>query len=103
VVGATEQPFSWALGAEYRRPVDRFGIEALLMRPTDFEGMELEEGMVRKIAISVGAVGVFVALVVGVGTSFNDGGLGSTGGLALVAAITVFVLAMAAIGLFLAQ
>ena len=65
--------------------------------------MELEEGMVRKIAISVGAVGVFVALVVGIGTSFDDGGLGSTGGLALVASIAAFILVMAGVGLFLAD
>ena len=65
--------------------------------------MELEEGMVRKIAISVGAVGVFVALVVGIGTVYNDGGLGSDGGLALVATIAVFILAMAGVGLFLAD
>jgi hypothetical protein len=65
--------------------------------------MELEEGMVRKIAISVGAVGVFVALVVGVGASFDDGGLGSTGGLALVAIIALFVVVMAAVGLVLAD
>ncbi|GAB6860885.1 hypothetical protein ACFR97_00250 [Haloplanus litoreus] len=65
--------------------------------------MELEEGMVRKIAISVGAVGVFVALVVGIGTSFNDGGLGSAGGLALVASIAAFILVMAGVGLFLAD
>jgi len=65
--------------------------------------MELEEGMVRKIAISVGAVGVFVALVVGIGTIYNDGGLGSTGGLALIATIAVFILAMAGVGLLLAD
>jgi hypothetical protein len=65
--------------------------------------MELDEGMVRKIAISVGAVGVFVALVVGIGASFNDGGLGSTGGLALVAAMVLFVVVMAGVGLFLAR
>jgi uncharacterized membrane protein len=65
--------------------------------------MELEEGMVRKIAISVGAVSVFVALVVGIGTSYNDGGLGSTGGLALVATIAVFILVMAGVGIFLAE
>ena len=65
--------------------------------------MELDEGMVRKIAISVGAVGVFVALVVGIGASFDDGGLGSTGGLALVAAMVLFVVVMAGVGLFLAR
>jgi len=65
--------------------------------------MELEEGMGRKIAISVGAVGVFVALVVGIGTMFNDGGFGSAGGLALVSAIVVFILLMAGVGLFLSD
>ncbi|WP_251331219.1 DUF7472 family protein [Haloplanus pelagicus] len=65
--------------------------------------MELEEGMARKIAISVGAVAVFVALVVGIGTGFNDGGLGPAGGLALVASIAAFILVMAGVGLFLAD
>jgi hypothetical protein len=65
--------------------------------------MELEEGMVRKIAISVGAVGLFVAVVVGIGTAYNDGGLGSAGGLALVGSIVLFILAMAGVGLFLAR
>ncbi|WP_049937536.1 DUF7472 family protein [Haloplanus natans] len=63
--------------------------------------MELEEGMVRKIAISVVAVGVFVAFVVGIGTTYNDGGLGSSGGLALVGAIVLFILLMAGVGLLL--
>jgi hypothetical protein len=65
--------------------------------------MELEEGMVRKIAISVAAVGVFVAFVVGIGTTFNDGGLGSTGGLALVGAIVLFILLMAGVGFLLSD
>jgi len=65
--------------------------------------MELEEGMVRKIAISVGAVGLFVALVAGIGITFNDGGMGSTGGLALVGTIVVFILVMAGVGIFLAD
>jgi len=63
--------------------------------------MELEEGMVRKIAISVAAVGVFVACVVGIGTVYNDGGMGSTGGLALVGSIALFVLVMAGVGFVL--
>jgi len=65
--------------------------------------MELEEGMVRKIAISVAAVGLFVAFVVGIGTTYNDGGLGSTGGLALVGSIVLFVVLMAGVGLFLSR
>lgn len=65
--------------------------------------MELEEGMGRKIAISVGAVGLFVAVVVGIGTAYNDGGLGSAGGLALVGSIILFILVMAGVGLFLGR
>jgi peptidoglycan/LPS O-acetylase OafA/YrhL len=65
--------------------------------------MELEEGMVRKIAISTGAVAIFVALIVGIGTTYNDGGLGSTGGLALVASIAVFILVMAVVGFLLSD
>jgi hypothetical protein len=65
--------------------------------------MELEEGMVRKIAISVGAVGVFVAVVVGIGSAYNDGGLGASGGLALVGAIILFILLMAVVGLVLSD
>lgn len=65
--------------------------------------MELEEGMVRKIAISVAAVGIFVAVVVGIGTVYNDGGLGSAGGLALVGSIALFILVMAGVGLVLSR
>ncbi|AZH27021.1 DUF7472 family protein [Haloplanus aerogenes] len=65
--------------------------------------MELEEGMVRKIAISAGAVGLFVAAVVGIGTTYNDGGLGSAGGLALVGSIVLFILVMAGVGFLLAD
>lgn len=65
--------------------------------------MELEEGMVRKIAISVAAVGVFVAAVVGIGSAYNDGGLGSTGGLALVGSIVLFILVMAGVGFVLSE
>jgi hypothetical protein len=63
--------------------------------------MELEEGMVRKILISVAAVAAFVAAILFVGVTYNDGGLGSTGGLVLVAAIAVFVLVMAGVGVLL--
>jgi hypothetical protein len=59
--------------------------------------MELEEEMVRKIAISVAAVGVFVAFVVGIGTTYDDGGLG----FALVGAIVLFILLMAGVGFVL--
>jgi hypothetical protein len=60
--------------------------------------MELQEGMPRKIAISFVAVAVFVGLVFGIGTTFGDSGLGPTGGLAMVAAIVLFIFLMAGVG-----
>ena len=63
--------------------------------------MDLEEGMVKKIVVSVVTVAVFVGIVLFIGVTYNDGGLGSTGGLALVATIGLFVLVMAAVGVFL--
>jgi hypothetical protein len=65
--------------------------------------MDLEEGMLRKIAVSVAAVVLFVAAILLVGLTYNEGGLGSVGGLALIGTIVAFILAMAAIGAFLAD
>ncbi|MFB6122118.1 MAG: hypothetical protein ABEJ78_01485 [Haloferacaceae archaeon] len=65
--------------------------------------MELEEGMVQKIVVSVLAVGVYVALILGIGVTYNHDGLGATGGLALTGSIALFVLAMAGVGLFLSD
>lgn len=64
--------------------------------------MELEAEMRRKIAVSVVAVGVFIALIVGIGAAFPDG-LGGTGGLALVGSIVLFILVMAGVGVFLSR
>ncbi|MEF8819520.1 MAG: hypothetical protein V5A31_13880 [Haloferacaceae archaeon] len=63
--------------------------------------MELEEGMPRKIGLSVGVVLVFIVGMVGIGLQFNDNGLTETGGLALVAAMVLFIFAFAAVGLLL--
>jgi multisubunit Na+/H+ antiporter MnhB subunit len=63
--------------------------------------MELEEGMRRKIVVSVVAVSVFIGLILGIGATFNSGGLGSTGGLALVGSVVLFILVMAGAGVFL--
>ena len=66
--------------------------------------MELEEGMGRKIAVSVAAVVGFIAAILGIGTRYySDGSLGSGGGMALVASIAFFVLAMAVIGVWLSR
>lgn len=63
--------------------------------------MELEEGMPRKIGLSVAVVLVFIVGFVWIGLQFNDNGLTATGGLALVAAVVLFILSFAAVGLLL--
>ena len=65
--------------------------------------MELEEGMGLKIGLSVAVVGIFIVLMVGIGTTFDGGDLGSTGGLALVGSILLFVLAMGVVGAWLSR
>ncbi|SFR33413.1 DUF7472 family protein [Halogeometricum limi] len=63
--------------------------------------MALEAEMRRKILVSVVAVGFFIALIVGVGATYNDGGLAGSGGLVLVGTIALFVLVMAVVGFLL--
>lgn len=65
--------------------------------------MALEAEMRRKILVSVVTVTAFIGVIVGIGVTFDDGGLGSAGGLALVASIVLFVLLMAAVGVFLSR
>ncbi|MFB6155307.1 MAG: hypothetical protein ABEJ22_05380 [Haloferacaceae archaeon] len=65
--------------------------------------MELDEEMRRKIGLSVAVVGFFVVLLVGIGVTFDGGDLGTGGGLALVGSILLFVLAMGAVGVWLAK
>lgn len=62
--------------------------------------MDIDDDVVREIAISGAAVGVFVALIIAIGVTFS-GGLGQAGGLALVGAIALFILVMAAVGFVL--
>ncbi|ESS06579.1 MAG: hypothetical protein A07HB70_01300 [uncultured archaeon A07HB70] len=63
--------------------------------------MELEEGMLRKVGLSVTVVLVFIAAFVGIGLQFSNDGLSPTGGLALVAGVVLFILSFAAVGLLL--
>jgi len=65
--------------------------------------MEIDAEMRRKIALSVGVVLGFVAILLGIGVRFGGQELAATGGLALVAAIVLFVLVMAVIGLYLSR
>ncbi|MFB6160894.1 MAG: hypothetical protein ABEJ61_06915 [Haloferacaceae archaeon] len=63
--------------------------------------MDLEEGMPRKIGLSVGVAALFTLALVVIGVRYNHDGLGSEGGLALVATIVLFVLVMAGVGVYL--
>jgi hypothetical protein len=64
--------------------------------------MEIERETMLEIAVSVGAVVVFVALIIGIGVTYGGRGLSSQGGVALLAAMAGFVFLMTGIGYFLA-
>jgi len=67
--------------------------------------MEIDGEMVRQVALSVGAVAVFVAAAVAVSTTHGETATGTdltpTGGLALVGVLALFIAAMAIAGLWL--
>lgn len=66
--------------------------------------MEIEEGMGRKIVLSIVAVVLFIASFVVVGTTFGSAdGLTETGGLALLGALVGFILLMGALGVYFAS
>ncbi|GAB7014317.1 DUF7472 family protein [Halolamina salina] len=66
--------------------------------------MDIEEGMGRKIVLSIAAVALFIVSFVVVGTTFGvDGGLSATGGLAMLGSLTGFILLMGALGLYFAS
>jgi len=64
--------------------------------------MDIDEEMRRQTVVSLLAVGLFLASLIGIGVVFDGAeGLPSDGALALVGALAGFVLLMAAVGLFL--
>lgn len=66
--------------------------------------MEIDEEMRRQTVVSLAAVGLFLASLIGIGVVFDGaGGLSSSGALALVGALAGFVLLMAVIGLLLVR
>ncbi|QKY20812.1 hypothetical protein B4589_010635 [Halolamina sp. CBA1230] len=66
--------------------------------------MDIEEGMGRKIVLSIVAVVLFIVSFVVVGTTFGvDGELTETGGLAMLGALVGFILLMGALGLYFAS
>lgn len=64
--------------------------------------MDIERETIVEIVVSVGAVGLFVAVLVGIGDAYNQGGLSADGGIALVGAIVAFVIGMSIVGIGLA-
>lgn len=65
--------------------------------------MELDAEARRQIVLAVGAVGFFIALIVAIGAAFSGEALATTGALALVGAIALFVLVMGVVGVYLAR
>jgi len=64
--------------------------------------MNIDEEMRRQTVVSLIAVGLFLASLIGIGVVYNGAeGLPSNGALALVGALAGFVLLMAVIGLVL--
>jgi polyferredoxin len=57
----------------------------------------------REILVGAGSVGLFIALLVGVGMTYGNGGLTQTGALAVVGVIVVFVLVMTGVGLWMSR
>jgi len=57
----------------------------------------------REILVGAGSVAVFIALLVGVGMTFGNGGLTQTGALAVVGVIVLFVLLMSGVGLWMSR
>lgn len=64
--------------------------------------MDFERGRLIELVVSVTIVGLFIGLLIAVGTQFGQDGLSADGGLALVGAILLFILVMAGVGLGLA-
>lgn len=64
--------------------------------------MDVDRDTVVEIVVSVGAVTLFVAVIVAIGDAYNRGGLSTDGGMALVGAIAGFVVVMSVLGLALA-
>ncbi|WP_266078947.1 DUF7472 family protein [Haladaptatus caseinilyticus] len=65
--------------------------------------MNIEGEKLRDIVVSVVSVGLFIAVMLVVGSQFDSGGLTEQGALAVVAVMVGFVLLMTGVGLWLAN
>jgi hypothetical protein len=57
----------------------------------------------REILVGAGSVAFFIALLVGVGVTYGNGGLTETGALAVVGVIVAFVLLMTGVGIWMSR
>lgn len=65
--------------------------------------MASDRETVLEIAVSTVTVGLFIAVIIGIGSTFNDGGLSQQGALALIGSIAGFVVLMTLVAVFLAR
>jgi hypothetical protein len=65
--------------------------------------MEFDAEARRQLVLAVAAVGSFIVLIVGIGATFPGEAFATTGALALVGAIALFVLVMGLVGVYLAR
>ncbi len=65
--------------------------------------MASDRETVLEIAVSTVTVGLFIAVIIGIGATFNDGGLSQQGALALIGSIAGFVVLMTLVAVFLAR
>lgn len=70
---------------------------------TENEPMELDAEAWRQIILAVGSVGIFIVLIIAIGAVFSGEAFATTGTLALVGAMVLFVLVMALVGIYLAR
>lgn len=63
--------------------------------------MDVDRETKVEVAVSVVAVGLFIAAVLAIGATFMDGGLGQQGAFALVGLIVGFIVLMTAVGYWL--
>ena len=63
----------------------------------------MDRDAVVEAAVAFVGVATLAGLIIAIGSTYNDDGLSSDGGLALVGAIAFFVVFMSAIGLFLSR
>lgn len=63
----------------------------------------MDRDAVVEAAVALLGVGTLAAIIVWIGTAYNDGSLTADGGVALVVAIAFFIVFMSAIGLGLSR